>query len=99
MQQNLQRHGDRLILNFKCNRWLESGVSKFKTLKKKIFESIAYWLLSSSMYVFNPTLSTRSRKSSRIPASLKKLVQGRVDGCSSPSSPSSPMLGEIRSSL
>jgi hypothetical protein len=51
------------------------------------------------MYAVKPTLSIRSKKSSRIPASLKKLVQGKVDGCASPSSPSSPMLGAIRSSL
>jgi hypothetical protein len=51
------------------------------------------------MYVVKPTLLTRSRKSSRIPASQKKLEQGKVDGCASPSSPSSSMLGDIRSSL
>jgi hypothetical protein len=51
------------------------------------------------MYVVKPTLLKRSKKSSRIPASLKKLVQGKVDGCASPSSPSSPILGAIRSSL
>jgi hypothetical protein len=51
------------------------------------------------MYVDKPTLLTRSKKSSRMPASLKKLVQGKVDGCASPSSPSSPILGAIRSSL
>jgi hypothetical protein len=51
------------------------------------------------MYVVKPTLSIRSKKSSRVPAALKKLVQGKVDGCASPSSPSSPMLGDIRTSL
>jgi hypothetical protein len=50
-------------------------------LSTKIFVRVAYWSLSSSMYVVKPTLSTRSKKSSRIPASLKKLVQGKVDGC------------------
>jgi hypothetical protein len=85
------------IIDFKCNRWPEGGVSKSNSTK--VFVSIAYWSLSSSMYIVKPTLLTRSKKSSKIPASLKKLVQGKVDGCASPSSPSSPILGEIRSSL
>jgi hypothetical protein len=68
-------------------------------LSTKVLVSIEYWSLSSFIYVVKPTLLTRSKKSSRIPASLKKLAQGKVDGCASPSSPSSPMLGAIRSSL
>jgi hypothetical protein len=51
------------------------------------------------MYVAKPTLLTRSKTSSRIPAFLKKLVQGKVDGCASPSSPLSPILGAIIYSL
>jgi hypothetical protein len=77
---------------------LKAELLKVK-LSTKVLVSIAYWSLSSIMYVVKPTLLTRSKKSSRIPASLKKSVQGKVDGCESPSSPSSPMLGAIRSSL
>jgi hypothetical protein len=77
---------------------LKAELLKVK-ISTKVLASIAYWSLSSFMYVDKPTLLTRSKKSSRIPASLKKLAQGKMEGCASPSSPSSPILGVIRSSL
>src|SRR3954468_23864811 len=51
------------------------------------------------MYLVSPALCTKVIKSLRILAACKKVWQGKVEGCTSPSSPSSPNHGVMRSSL
>src|SRR3954463_8994470 len=68
-------------------------------LSTNVLVSKAYCALSSCIRLVIPALRTKVIKSSRIPAARKKVWQGKVEGCASPSSPSSPNRRVMRSSL
>src|SRR3954465_11702645 len=68
-------------------------------LSTNVLVSVAYCTLSSCIRLVSPALRTKVIKSLRIPAARKKVLQGKVEGCASPSSPSSPNRGVMRSSL
>src|SRR3954468_14486307 len=68
-------------------------------LSTNVLVSTSYSALSSYMKLVRPALSIKVMKSSRIPAARKKVWQGKVEGCASPSSPSSPNRGVMISSL
>src|SRR4051812_40335607 len=68
-------------------------------LSINVLVSIAYCALSSYIRLVSPALRTKVIKSSRIPAARKKVWQGKVEGCASPSSPSSLNHGVMRSLL